>query len=83
MRSRTYLTLIVILSLCCLGALSAYSQRRQTPTWEYKFVEIDRRGRSEKLLNDLASQGWELVTVQGVVGVDSHVCFLKRPAASK
>ena len=78
MRSKVQLLLIAIVTICVLGTWTVYSQRRPSQRWEYVFVEYERGPRSQTEINKLAADGWELITVEGVVDTDRYVYFLKR-----
>lgn len=64
---------IVLLIIVCLFTISATTQK---PTFEYK-VEA---GISEGKLNNLANQGWEVVTAGNYAGGSSlPYVILRRP----
>lgn len=67
---------IVLIALCVISiaALTVHGQKQSTPrmTWEYKVIsETDKIS-----LNDMGSQGWELVTVE--MGGAQEVYYFKR-----
>ena len=49
--------------------------------WEYRIVEIPEYGfiKLAEMLNDLGSQGWELVSVKGRKPGKLKVFYFKRP----
>jgi len=85
MKAPTQLLLVIMLSLYFLATCTGYSQGKQgrQSRWEYKFVEYDRGLQAQNEINNFAGQGWELVTVEGVVGSDRYVFFLKRELSAK
>ncbi len=77
MRSRRhYLLITVAIAALCFGGWTGYGQREnpkpKRPTWEYKVED----GLSQEQLNELGSQGWELVAVS--IGNGQASIFLKR-----
>lgn len=69
MKNRIYLVAAILLLLCVLGFQTA------RPQYEYK-IEY---GVTEKKLNDLAGQGWEVVAVgSGGATVNVPVFVFKR-----
>jgi hypothetical protein len=75
------LTMACVLSLVFVGCASTGHQH---VVWEYKILQVvQRRDVSdvEKPLNDLARQGWVLVSDSTTgEGHQVHTCVLKRPA---
>ena len=68
MRSKLYISL-VILALLCLVAWTGHGQRTRQ-SWEYKvdlfptdFARGDAAGANERLINQRAAEGWELAAV--------------------
>jgi len=70
---RTLLTLALVLVVITASA----SQQPKPQHWEYKF---DYKCH-EKMANDLAVQGWELVSVDSFTyeNVTGQMCVFKRP----
>jgi hypothetical protein len=72
MKNRALLIALIVVSVFCTSF--AY-QAQNKPTSEYKFEYAP----SEKKVNELASQGWELVAIQspsgGAVGNVSTFVF--------
>src|SRR5215475_5302407 len=72
MKVRASLVVITgVISLLLLIGWASHGQEKTTPkaTWEYKLVTGGGVGpfeadRTEKMLNDLGAQGWELVSAQ-------------------
>lgn len=83
MKLKATLLLIVTFGLCLLGTWTVFGQKRQNQRWEYKFVEYERGPRTQAAINNLAAEGWELVTVEGVVDSDLYMYFLKRQLSDK
>jgi hypothetical protein len=83
MKSKVQLLLIAVLSLCLMGTWTVYSQRRQSQQWEYKIAEYQRAPWAEPAINKLAADGWELVTIEGVINSDAHLYLFKRQLSSK
>jgi hypothetical protein len=48
-------------------------------TWEYKVKTCDEMVPIENWLNELGSQGWEMVTISLLNGAMPYVYFFKRP----
>ena len=87
MKNRIWLVAMVAILLFGLIGWTAYGQRSRT-TWEYKVQYVPGvRNMSEKTMNDLGSQGWELVTFQainnegGTIGAGNY--FFKRARAGQ
>jgi hypothetical protein len=70
---------IVLVVLCAFG-WSGYAQRKPAkPTWEYKAV--GGQDLSDQTLNELGTQGWELVSVTAYGDLrtgHSETAYLKR-----
>lgn len=69
MKKRLRLILLATVLLLTVVGWTSYGQRqRATQTnWEYKVVFAPgARAMTEKMLNDLGAQGWELVTFQQI-----------------
>ncbi len=66
MKNRFYLSLIVV-ALLCLSGWTAHAQlQRSSParqTWEYMIILEGDGATASKQLNNLGTQGWELVSV--------------------
>ena len=87
MRAKVWFTGIVAAVLFGVVGWTGHGQRPQQRTpqsvWEYKVVYVPGvRSMSEKTLNELGGQGWELVTFQalnnegGTIGAGNY--FFKR-----
>ena len=87
MRTKVWLAGIVAAVLFGLVGWTGYGQRTQPRAlrtiWEYRVVYVPGvRNMSEKAMNDLGAQGWELVTFQainnegGTIGAGNY--FFKR-----
>lgn len=85
MKTKVWLIGIVAAVLIGLVGWTGYGQKQRTQqtTWEYKVMYVPGiRNMSEKMMNDLGSQGWELVTFQainnegGTIGAGNY--FFKR-----
>jgi hypothetical protein len=76
---RLSLAVAVAAALLCLIGWTGYAQRSRPrrPTWEYKSATFSNGNTFEKELNELGAQGWELVEVAEVVGVQVYI--FKRP----
>jgi Domain of unknown function (DUF4177) len=70
MKTKVWLVGIVAAVVFGLVGWTGYAQRQQrTPqtTWEYKVLFMPGvRNMSEKTMNELGAQGWELVTYQAI-----------------
>jgi hypothetical protein len=92
MKTKIWLIAVVMVALFGLVGWTSYGQRQpqrapQT-TWEYKVLYVPGiRNMSERMMNDLGAQGWELVTFQainnegGTIGAGNY--FFKRARASQ
>ena len=86
MKTRIWLVVIVAAILFGLVGWTGFGQRAQRTTqttWEYKVVYVPgARNLSEKAMNDMGAQGWELITFQpinnegGTIGAGNY--FFKR-----
>jgi hypothetical protein len=86
MKTRIWFIGIVAAVLFGLVGWTGFGQRTQRATqaaWEYKVVYVPgARNLSEKAMNDMGAQGWELVTFQpinnegGTIGAGNY--FFKR-----
>lgn len=86
MKTKVWLIVISAVVLFGLVGWTGFGQRPQREartTWEYKVVYVPGvRNMSERAMNDLGSQGWELVTFQainnegGTIGAGNY--FFKR-----
>lgn len=54
--------LVVVVGACLVG-WTARTQSQAQVTWEYREVELDARIDATQRLNQLGTQGWELVGV--------------------
>jgi hypothetical protein len=91
MKTKILWIAVVALVLFGLVGWTGYGQRPQRvaqTTWEYRVVYVPGvRNMSEKAMNELGSQGWELVTFQainnegGTIGAGNY--FFKRARASQ
>ena len=71
MRSKLYISLVVV-ALMCLAAWTGYGQQTRQ-SWEYKVDPVPDAGTDrgnaaradERLINQRASEGWELAAVGG------------------
>jgi len=73
MRNRLLLIALLLVSLCCVGFM--YKQTR--PQWEYMTTS----NTTTKKLNELGSQGWEIVGVEPVIHNGTYMStnvYLKR-----
>ncbi len=68
---------LVAVAALCIGGWTSYAQREsRTPkrtVWEYR---VENNGLSQEQLNELGSEGWELVAVSISNGQAYH--YLKR-----
>ena len=88
MKSKS-LTFVLVLSLAVLAFASveaAVSKENQAPQWEYKIVAMKHYhvGRDVEshtsMLNQLGSQGWELIPVDGLTWTPNKKALVfKRP----
>ena len=86
MKPRIWLIVIVAAVLFGLVGWTSFGQRAQhaaQPAWEYKVVYVPgARNLSEKAMNEMGAQGWELITFQainnegGTIGAGNY--FFKR-----
>jgi len=87
MRTRIWLVVIVVSILFGLIGWTGFGQKAQSSakqtTWEYKVVYVPgARNLSEKAMNEMGAQGWELITFQpinnegGTIGAGNY--FFKR-----
>jgi hypothetical protein len=90
MKTRVWLVAIVAAVLFGLVGWTGFGQRQRAAqtTWEYRVVYVPGvRNMSEKAMNDLGAQGWELVTFQainnegGTIGAGNY--FFKRARTSQ
>jgi hypothetical protein len=90
MKNKAWLMLAALLLLGLIGW--TVNGQRQRPAaqaeWEYKIIYVPgARGLSEKALNDMGAQGWELVVFQqvnlegGTIGAGN--LYLKRLKQSR
>ena len=90
MKSKS-LTFALVLSLAVLALASleaAVSKATQVPQWEYKIVgmrdyHVGRHAESNtNLLNQLGSEGWELIPVDGLSWTTNEKALVfKRPVS--
>lgn len=90
---KTKIRLIAVVAIVAFGLVgwTGYGQRPQRVAqtiWEYKVLYVPGvRTMSEKAMNDLGAQGWELVTYQainnegGTIGAGNY--FFKRARTSQ
>ena len=82
MKFRLQWLLILVLSLICLAGWGANSQTRNSPGWEYKFIEAPPDRQAQGQLDTLGAQGWELVAVERTVfngqSYSTAIYYLKR-----
>ena len=76
--------MLILVSVVALASIvwTVQAQRRSSPSsaWDYKVVYDGNGDRGvESRLNQIASQGWELVSVTHVEGSSEIILFLKRP----
>ncbi|HKC64674.1 MAG TPA: DUF4177 domain-containing protein [Pyrinomonadaceae bacterium] len=85
MKTKVWFLLIAAAVLFGLAGWTGFGQRQRTAqqTWEYKVVYVPgARNLSEKAMNDMGAQGWELITFQainnegGTIGAGNY--FFKR-----
>jgi hypothetical protein len=88
MKTRIWLVTVVAALLFGLVGWTGFGQRHeqqraQQQTWEYKVVYVPgARNLSEKAMNEMGAQGWELITFQpinnegGTIGAGNY--FFKR-----
>jgi hypothetical protein len=71
-----FLLIITLISLLCLAGWTGHAAKYspQPPVWEYKVLEANW---DEKQLNNLGTEGWELVAVDASRG-DFVRAFFKR-----
>ena len=92
MRTKVWFTGIIAAVLFGVVGWTGYgqrqSQRAPQTVWEYRVVYVPGvRNTSEKAMNELGAQGWELVTFQainnegGTIGAGNY--FFKRARASQ
>jgi len=79
MRKRLMLvTAALALSLLALG----FTFKQSRPVWEYKALNVKLDAKTERALNDLGVQGWELVSYSPYQStgttVDAGTFFFKR-----
>jgi hypothetical protein len=90
---KTKICLIAVVATILFGLVgwTVYAQRPQRTTqttWEYRVIYVPGvRNMSEKAMNELGAQGWELVTYQainnegGTIGAGNY--FFKRARAGQ
>lgn len=87
MKTRMWLIITVAAVLFGLVGWTGFGQRPRgaagQPAWEYKVVYVPgARNLSEKAMNEMGAQGWELITFQainnegGTIGAGNY--FFKR-----
>ena len=86
MKTRVWLVAIAATFLFGLVGWTGFGQRQRTTpqqTWEYKVMYVPgARNLSEKAMNEMGAQGWELITFQainnegGTIGAGNY--FFKR-----
>jgi hypothetical protein len=89
MKTRSWLMVVAAAAVFGIVGWTGYGQRSPLPqrapltNWEYKVLYVPGiRNMSEKVMNDLGAQGWELVTYQainnegGTIGAGNY--FFKR-----
>jgi hypothetical protein len=85
MKTRIWLVIIVAAVLFGLVGWTGFGQRQRAnqAAWEYKVVYVPgARNLSEKAMNEMGAQGWELITFQainnegGTIGAGNY--FFKR-----
>ncbi|HUQ30817.1 MAG TPA: DUF4177 domain-containing protein [Pyrinomonadaceae bacterium] len=91
MKMKLWLAAIAAAVLFGLVGWTGYGQRSLSAartTWEYKVLYVPGiRNMSEKVMNDLGAQGWELITYQainnegGTIGAGNY--FFKRARAGQ
>ncbi|HEX8708445.1 MAG TPA: DUF4177 domain-containing protein [Pyrinomonadaceae bacterium] len=90
MRSRVWLIIAAAILFGLVG-WTGYAQRQQRTgqtTWEYRVVYVPgARNLSERTMNELGAQGWELITFQAInnegVTIGAGNYFFKRARASQ
>lgn len=90
MRRKAWLMLAAVLVLGAIGWTASGQRQRPAPPaeWEYRIVYVPGvRGMSEKALNEMGAQGWELVTFQQLnqegVTIGAGNLYLKRLKQSR
>ncbi len=87
MKTKALVLLIAAAAVFGLAGWTGFGQRQQRPTqqqtWEYKVVYVAGvRSLSEKTMNDMGAQGWELITFQPInqegVTIGAGNYFFKR-----
>lgn len=83
MRSKaSWVLLVIAISVLCLISLSQKGESSSSVQWEYRILRISNREahNSEPMLNELGTQGWELVQTQGDdrTSVGGGVYYFKR-----
>jgi hypothetical protein len=85
MRSKIWSLLIVAAVLFGLAGWTGFGQKQRATqqTWEYKVVYVAGvRSLSEKTMNEMGAQGWELITFQPInqegVTIGAGNYFFKR-----
>ena len=85
MKAKAWFLLIAAIILFGLVGWTGFGQRQRTPqqTWEYKVIYVPgARNLSEKAMNEMGAQGWELVTFQAInnegVTIGAGNYFFKR-----
>jgi hypothetical protein len=94
MKTKTLAAGILAAIILCVVGWTGFAQRQQSSrgpgqtAWEYKVVYAPgARNLSEKAMNEMGAQGWELVTFQalnnegGTIGAGNY--FFKRARAAQ
>lgn len=66
MKNRLYLSLVLVALVCLVGWTAHAQLQRNSParqTWDYIIVQEGDGAPGAKQLNNLGTQGWELVSV--------------------
>ena len=77
-KTNVMLIVLALIFLVSIGGLRGEPQPTRT-VWEYKVIDVD-RGQTwnfEKILNQQAADGWELIQEDGTSG--RALFFFKRP----
>ena len=90
MKAKAWFLLIAAIILFGLVGWTGFGQRQRTPqqTWEYKVIYVPgARNMSEKAMNEMGAQGWELITFQAInnegVTIGAGNYFFKRARTSQ